>query len=46
MKVPQKLNKLGKKLKKASNKIINDLDLFKFYQFSGNDWYKAEYKKY
>ena len=39
MKVPQKLNKLGKKLKKSSNKIINDLDLLKFYEFSGNDWW-------
>ena len=39
IKVPQKLSKLGKKLKKASNAIINNLDLLKFYEFTGNDWW-------
>ena len=33
MKVPQKLNNLGKKLKNSCNKIITDLDLTEFYQF-------------
>ncbi len=39
LKVPEKLSKLGSKLKADANKTLKDLELIEFFEFSGNDWW-------